>query len=208
MPSPLKPPLKPPLQPHRLLSSQSGRRESAHLSLVATMPAVFSPEECARILAMAQQHQGFTGTVDARADSADPIRRSTVRFLYPGADNDWLFARLDHAVVRLNAAYDFELQGFFEGVQVASYGEGGHYGWHMDIGPDVFSTRKLSLSLQLSPEADYDGGELEFLVGGDVATRTQGSLIAFPSFLVHRVRPVTRGTRWSLVSWVAGPAFR
>lgn len=200
--------LKHPTQPHRLLSSASALRESAHLSLVATMPGVFSPDECAHIVALAQRVQGHTGTVDARADSGDPIRQSTVRFLYSDAERDWMFARLDNAVLRLNRAFDFELQGFFEGVQVASYGEGGHYGWHMDIGPDAFSTRKLSLSVQLSPETDYDGGELEFLVGNDVAQRAQGTLIAFPSFLVHRVRPVTRGTRWSLVSWVAGPAFR
>ena len=98
--------------------------------------------------------------------------------------------------------------GFFEGVQVASYSGGGHYGWHMDVGQGVVSTRKLSISVQLSDPADYDGGELEFLASGDCGPRTQGTLIAFPSFLVHRVRPVTRGTRWSLVSWVAGPSFR
>ena len=200
----------PPHPSHRLLTGAGAGplRASAYLSLVATIPALFSSDECTRIIALAQQQRGLAGTVDARADSNDPIRNSIVRFLYPDTGNEWFFARLDQAVSGLNAAYAFELQGFFEGVQVASYREGGHYGWHMDIGPDAFSTRKLSLSVQLSPEADYDGGELEFLVGEEVASRAQGTLIAFPSFLVHRVRPVTRGTRWSLVSWVAGPAFR
>nr|WP_246387555.1 2OG-Fe(II) oxygenase [Chiayiivirga flava] len=172
------------------------------------MPAVFSVEECERIVAIARAHPGSQGTVDARADAADPIRRSTVRFLNPEPASEWIFARLDQAVTRLNAAYAFELQAFAEGVQIASYTDGGHYGWHADLGPGAFSRRKLSLSVQLSPDADYDGGDLEFLVSRDSAARSQGALIAFPSFLVHRVTPVTRGERWSMVSWIAGPPFR
>jgi len=63
--------------------------------------------------------------------------------------------------------------------------------------------------VQLSNPADYEGGEFEFLlVTDELGPRSRGSLIAFPSYLAHRVRPVTSGTRLSLVSWIGGPPFR
>jgi PKHD-type hydroxylase len=64
--------------------------------------------------------------------------------------------------------------------------------------------------VQLSDPADYDGGELEFMMHRSVvqAERAQGTVVLFPSFLQHRVRPVTRGVRRSLVFWVHGPPFR
>jgi len=191
-----------------LRQAAPGGRDPEVVATVAQMPGFLSPEECGALTAMAQARPGFAGTLDAAGQRDEPIRRSTVRFLYPGDDTEWLFARLDAAVARLNASYGFALEGFAEGVQVASYAGGGHYDWHIDLGPGPFARRKLSLSVQLSPEADYEGGELEFLVSRDRAQRAQGTLIAFPSFLAHRVRPVSRGTRWSLVSWISGMPFR
>lgn len=78
--------------------------------------------------------------------------------------------------------------------------------WHLDLGGDNLSTRKLSFSVQLSHPDEYDGGELELNLAHStvVAPRTQGTLVVFPSFLVHRVAPVTRGVRRSLVSWASG----
>jgi PKHD-type hydroxylase len=69
--------------------------------------------------------------------------------------------------------------------------------------------RKLSRSLQLTDPSTYEGGTLEFLTGTrpQIAPRDRGALIAFPSFGVHRVAPVTAGTRKSLVIWVTGPQF-
>ena len=71
------------------------------------------------------------------------------------------------------------------------------------------SARKLSLSVQLSDGADYDGGDLRFPGPTDEpAPRERGALIAFPSFVTHRVEPVTRAERLSLVSWISGRPFR
>jgi PKHD-type hydroxylase len=79
----------------------------------------------------------------------------------------------------------------------------------MDIGTGAMSQRKLSLTLQLSPPEAYEGGGLEFFGAGELSvSRLQGTLIAFPSFLHHRVTPITRGKRESLVMWWHGPAFR
>jgi len=120
----------------------------------------------------------------------------------------WLFAKLNLAVNQLNRAYQYDLKGLFDGIQIASYSRGGKYDWHMDLGPAKNSSRKLSLSVQLSENDSYKGGNLEFANIPEKADREISSLIAFPSFLQHRVTPVTRGVRHSLVAWIHVHPFR
>ena len=66
------------------------------------------------------------------------------------------------------------------------------------------------MSIQLSDSDDYEGGDLELMFREEPVKldRTRGTLVAFPSFMLHRVTPVTRGTRWSLVAWITGPRWR
>jgi len=74
----------------------------------------------------------------------------------------------------------------------------------------IGETRKLSMSLLLNePGVDFEGGELQFQVGTvpDTPDTPKGRIIAFPSFMLHRVAPLTRGVRRSLVVWVTGPKF-
>jgi PKHD-type hydroxylase len=96
-------------------------------------------------------------------------------------------------------------------VQLARYdsSDQGFYDWHTDFA-EYRPLRKLSFSVQLSQSEDYDGGDLELFVRNrpQVAVRERGALIAFPSFTLHRVTPVTRGTRWSLVAWILGHRWR
>ncbi|MGB0178111.1 MAG: 2OG-Fe(II) oxygenase, partial [Owenweeksia sp.] len=82
--------------------------------------------------------------------------------------------------------------------------------WHMDFGAGEISHRKLSMTVQLSDPADYEGGDLEFMINQKVVTapRTRGTVIVFPSFILHRVTPVTKGVRHSVVGWVSGTPFR
>jgi PKHD-type hydroxylase len=70
--------------------------------------------------------------------------------------------------------------------------------------------RKFSISVQLSDPSDYEGCNLEFQAGNKVETapRTLGAVIAFPSYVLHRVTPCTRGTRKALVAWTTGPKLR
>jgi len=128
---------------------------------------------------------------------------------------DWS-ARLEEAVLALNARYfRFDLSGLAD-FQYALYGgpEGGHFDWHKDYGRDregrAWEPRKVTLSLQLSDGADYDGCDLEVRAGNqiDTAPRVRGTLVAFPSNVLHRVTPITRGIRKSLVIWAVGPEFR
>ena len=85
----------------------------------------------------------------------------------------------------------------------------GFYDWHTDFA-GFRPLRKLSFSVQLSRSEDYEGGDLQLWVGNRPrpAVRDRGALIAFPSFTLHRVAPVTRGTRWSLVAWILGNRWR
>ena len=82
----------------------------------------------------------------------------------------------------------------------------GHYDWHVDIGHGTAACRKLSLSIMLSPEDKYKGGDLEVDNHGTTvkAFREQGSINMFPSYMLHRVTPVTEGERWVLVIWING----
>jgi PKHD-type hydroxylase len=74
------------------------------------------------------------------------------------------------------------------------------------------SVRKLSISIQLTNPEEYEGGELKLYDGDEdktnVMDKTQGTLIIFPSYVLHEVMPVTKGTRNSLVAWVTGPQFK
>jgi PKHD-type hydroxylase len=109
--------------------------------------------------------------------------------------------------------WQYDLWGFWDPIQYTAYSaeRGGHCDWHDDQhdSPGALP-RKLSLVLLLSDETAYEGGDFESFDRGPrpIGVRTKGALIVFPSFLSHRVTPVTKGYRQSLVAWITGPKFR
>jgi PKHD-type hydroxylase len=174
----------------------------------------FTPEEMDRI--------EVTGDVlpltqaglmtDIEAKTRDRIRVTRTAWMDGVEENKWIYNRTQQIAMMINAmAYRFDLTGFSERIQYSVYhgSEGGHYDWHVDQGPLV-TRRKLSLTLQLTDPSQYQGGDLQFLAGAETETapRERGMLVAFPSYGVHRVAPVTAGTRKSLVIWITGPQFR
>lgn len=153
----------------------------------------------------------------ARPDGApivdDAFRGARVGWLHPGPATAVVFDRLAEAAERLNAeSFGFDLFGFAEPVQYTVYeAPSVGYDWHLDmIASAAGLQRKLSLTVQLSDGADYEGGDLELRDGAHVvqAPRGAGTVVAFPGWALHRVTPVTRGTRRSLVAWIGGPEFR
>lgn len=123
-----------------------------------------------------------------------------------------VYDKLGQIVRHINQRYyQFEIDGL-ENLQYTVYRaeEQGHYNWHIDYGAKNPRPRKISVSLQLSEADAYEGCDLQFQAGHKIGTapRTRGTLVAFPSFFLHRVTPVIRGTRKSLVCWASGPAFR
>ena len=154
-----------------------------------------------------------TATVGGVAGSAvdNNIRRSQVSWLDNNPNTKWVFEKLGYVVSQLNADYfRFDLTGFGETLQLTNYdqSENGMYGWHQDYGAKV--SRKLSLTVQLTDPSEYEGGNLQVMTTGTpVNVRKQrGLIVAFPSYVLHQVTPVTQGSRQSLVAWVSGPVFK
>ena len=126
----------------------------------------------------------------------------------------WIYDRLIKYISIANKNYKFNLSILNDDIQFAIYRseKNGNYSWHDDmVKNEEFNTiRKLSLSVQLSNEHDYEGGELEIVNAPNnfIAPKKIGTIIVFPSFLIHRVTPVTKGNRISLVLWIDGPPFK
>ena len=140
------------------------------------------------------------------------IRRSKVYFLPKTSEFFNLYLKIFKNVEKFNNEFfKFNLSEIND-IQYTEYDESykGHYDWHLDTGNDTNTTRKLSVVIQLSDPSEYDGGELQVHNGESpyrICNKEKGSMIMFPSFLRHRVTPVTKGTRRSLVLWVSGPPF-
>jgi len=173
----------------------------------------FTPEECSQIIQYGES-LGLTSAAVSDPDGSKQVtevRDSMVSLITPNNDTSWIFQRLTDVIQSLNSQYyKFDIFGLIEGLQFTRYdAPGGFYTSHIDCIPNG-PVRKLSLTMQLSDPEEYDGGTLEIQVGHDpiVCPRERGKIILFPSYALHRVTPVTKGTRYSLVCWVTGPAFR
>lgn len=139
------------------------------------------------------------------------FRKSEVQFLDNSEANRWIYDKLTMVVQQGNMQnYGFDLQGFREKLQLTQYSVGDHFEWHMDFGPREISHRKLSITVQLSHSDDYEGGDLLFRSNNKEvpAPRTQGTVVVFPSFVQHRVTPITKGVRRSIVGWASGHPYR
>lgn len=173
----------------------------------------FTSAELDAIVAHGDRLAPMKAEIAGRRENTDHLRVTRVAWMEKTPEIEWLHAKLEEMVLRMNAEfYRYDLYGLNEAFQYTVYegAEGGHYGWHVDRGEALYEPRKISLSLQLSEPRDYEGGDLELEAGNGTqrAEKARGALIAFPSFVLHRVVPVTSGIRKSLVIWVAGPEFR
>jgi PKHD-type hydroxylase len=142
------------------------------------------------------------------------IRSSSVKWIPKNKEWMWLYEKLmDMAATANNEVWKFNLISSQELIQYTEYYDSaeGHYDWHQDIGPGIGSQRKVSITVQLSEADEYEGGDLEMWSGGNhvsVAERGAGVVFIFPSYMMHRVTKVTKGTRRSFVLWVGGDHYR
>lgn len=145
------------------------------------------------------------------------VRVSNIRMHAPNDQNYWFFQKLLYASEQTNSNFfNFRLSGF-EFFQYTEYdGAGSNYNWHIDmmygenVPKSMLLTRKLSASLILSDPSEYKGGEFEIMSSGTEVERIpqkKGSIIFFPSFMMHRVAPLTEGRRRSIVFWIMGPKW-
>ena len=150
----------------------------------------------------------------------DKLRQSDIRMHDINRDNRWIFERVADAFETANRdAYNFELDGFTR-FQYSEYNDrGAHYEYHMDLSFASISERavigrKLSLSVMLNDHSEFSGGDFQMVIDSQTMAspitvpHKKGRFVFFPSFLIHRVAPVTKGSRRSLVFWALGPKFR
>jgi PKHD-type hydroxylase len=160
------------------------------------------------------------------AKNLKKIRNSNVVWL----NDTWIYREIHPYISEANklANWNFEWD-WSESCQFTKYGTGQYYHWHTDSWEDMYNTpeninthgkiRKLSVTCTLSDPSEYEGGELEFNFNNPQYSKRKnvkkcteilpkGSLIVFPSFVWHRVRPVKSGTRYSLVIWNLGYPFK
>ena len=144
--------------------------------------------------------------------NTDKFRKSNIKWLPFDSKWEWVIDKIMSQVTEANSAiWNFELKSIIDNIQYTEYeGNGGHYDWHLDIGPGSISHRKISIVIQLSDPDDYVGGDLQIMTGSEYTTipRGKGNVEVFPSFLLHRVVPLTSGNRKSLVLWVGGDHYK
>ena len=184
-----------------------------------------------------RQQQAITGGFGRDRDlTKQPLEDKELKDIKKKRDSNiiwmndtWIYRELHPYIHEANkqAGWNYEWD-HSESCQFTIYGKGQYYGWHCDSWDKPYATqdntngkiRKLSVTLSLSDPKDYKGGELEFDLRNEdpdkskknIHTCTQilpkGSLVVFPSWVWHRVKPVTKGVRHSLVIWNLGWPFK
>lgn len=175
-------------------------------------PGLFTPSECDEIIRIGHMYplQEATVYVDGPGHKEDSVRRSRIGPICSTPEQSWIYERISSIVHRANSgmSWNFSLSGI-ELIQFSQYKAEylGAFKDHLDIlDTKQNHVRKISVCVQLSPPDQYEGGEL-CLFNLDPVPKTRGFAAVFTSFLPHSVKPVLRGTRYSLVAWASGPKF-
>ena len=184
-----------------------------------------------------QEQIALTGGIENRDLKKNPLSKKEVKDLKKKRNSNitwlndrWIYNEIQPYVNQANreAGWNFEWD-WSESCQFTKYSPGQYYGWHCDSWdvpynyPDDSNTngkiRKLSVTCSLSDPSEYQGGELEFNFNNPERNKKnnikkcieilpRGSIVVFPSFVWHRVCPVKKGTRYSLVIWNLGYPYR
>jgi PKHD-type hydroxylase len=186
--------------------------------------AAFPPNLCDRIIEEGEKLKILTGAtlgLKGKLGSNTEARDSKLAFFDLEKQHQWLYdAVLEYVFAANKQHWRFNIAAC-EAMQYTTYEVGQFYGWHVDQHSDPYPdgtfkglSRKLSITIQLTEPENYDGGDFEIRDYCDYDSvqkidgiRPRGSVLVFPSFLMHRVTPVTRGVRRSLVCWIVGPPF-
>lgn len=174
-----------------------------------TVHDVFSAAECDQIIALASEPK--RGRLLGQ-DQGQRYRNCDVSWLeMEPEEHRWIYQRaLDVARQANESLFRLDILGFTERFQIITYKTGDNIDWHIDIGPRGQSLRKISMVIQLSDPESYVGGDFEFFAfyEAERMPRERGSVLVFPSYLLHRVTEITSGERKSVVCWVGGPHYR
>ena len=181
--------------------------------IVETTGPIFTPEQCQLIINAGRSEPVQDGQVGGgNAGVIDTKTRTSHISWIPFNKMPEMYSTLENVMLRTNNNhFGFEGMKITEQAQYTEYPSGGFYDWHMDsdvVGINEPPVRKISMTCLLSHESEFEGGGLELMSDGKIARPKQGQAIFFASYIRHRVIPITKGVRKSLVMWFGGPSFK
>ena len=182
---------------------------------VTTTTPLFSPKQCQMIIEAGRsqpRQDASVGQAQKEGGIVDTDTRTSHISWIPFKKKPEMYKDIETIMKKTNGNhFGFDGMQITEQAQYTEYPSGGFYDWHMDSDVNFAhepTVRKISMTCLLSHESEFEGGELQIERDKNKVKLVQGQAIFFASFLLHRVAPVTRGVRKSLVMWFGGPPLR
>ena len=181
--------------------------------VVQTLQPLFTPKQCQMIIEAGRSEPRRDAEVgNDSGPSYDTETRTSHISWIPFSKMPEMYKDIERCMKQTNGNhFGFEGMQITEQAQYTEYPEGGFYDWHIDNDVNMSKeppVRKLSMTCLLSPENEFEGGDLELMAEDKAVKIGQGYAVFFASFIRHRVKPVIRGNRKSLVMWFGGPPFK
>ena len=184
--------------------------------IVETTQPIFTPRQCQMIIDAGRAEPKQNASVGSGIGKTEGVLDTKTRTSHiswiPFKKMLKMYKDIERVMKQTNGNhFGFNGMQITEFAQYTEYPEGGFYDWHVDNDVNMAHeppVRKISMTLLLSPENEFEGGDLELMAEGKVAKIKQGHAIFFASFIRHRVKPVIRGNRKSLVMWFGGLPFK
>ena len=184
--------------------------------IVETTRPLFTPEQCQMIINAGRSEPKINASVGSdkgiKGGVIDTKTRTSHISWIPFEKMTEMYKDIEKIMKATNSNhFGFDGMQITEMAQYTEYPEGGFYEWHVDNDVNFQHeppVRKISMTCLLSPENEFEGGDLELVKEGQRASLKQGHAIFFASFIRHRVSPVIRGNRKSLVMWFGGTPFK
>jgi PKHD-type hydroxylase len=183
--------------------------------VVETTIPLFNSHQCQLIINAGLSEPIINANVGVQKDGPgeyDTKKRLSRVSWIPFKKMPQMYSQIEEKISEINNNYfGFEGVKITEMAQFTEYGVGGFYDWHTDCnisGENFPPVRKISMTCLLSNETEFEGGGLELIEDGKICKPKQGQAVFFASFIRHRVVPVTKGIRRSLVMWFGGPSFK
>ena len=182
---------------------------------VTTTNPLFSPKQCQMIIEAGRaqpKHNACVGGGKKVGATVDTKTRTSHISWIPFKKMPDMYKDIEKTMNKTNGNhFGFDGMQITEMAQYTEYPSGGFYDWHMDSDVNFVhepTVRKISMTCLLSHESEFEGGELQIEKEKNKVKLVQGQAIFFASFIRHRVAPVTKGVRKSLVMWFGGPPLR